>query len=57
MEEHESKTAPQREVVVIRAQDFRLPEVARHIEAGRIVRVVPESDAALAASKYGETAS
>jgi hypothetical protein len=28
--------------VIILAQDFRLPEVLRHIEAGRIVRVIPE---------------
>jgi hypothetical protein len=28
-------------VVIILAQDFRLPEVLRHIEAGRIVRVIP----------------
>ena len=27
--------------VIIQAQDFRLPEVLRHIEAGRIVRVIP----------------
>jgi len=30
-----------RPYVIIAAQDFRLAEVARHIEAGRIVRVVP----------------
>jgi hypothetical protein len=27
--------------VIILARDFRLPEVLRHIEAGRIVRVIP----------------
>jgi hypothetical protein len=27
--------------VIILAQDFRLPEVLRHIEAGRIVCVIP----------------
>jgi hypothetical protein len=27
--------------VIIQAQDFRLPEVLRQIEAGRIVRVIP----------------
>jgi hypothetical protein len=30
-------------VVIILAQDFRLPEVLRHIEAGRIVLVVLET--------------
>jgi hypothetical protein len=29
------------ETVIIQAQEFRLSEVLRHIEAGRIVRVVP----------------
>ena len=29
--------------VIILARDFRLPEVLRHIEAGRIVRVIPET--------------
>jgi nitrate reductase NapAB chaperone NapD len=28
-------------VVILMAQDFRLPEVLRHIEAGRIVLVIP----------------
>jgi hypothetical protein len=41
--------------VVIQAQDFRLPEVLRHIEAGRIVRVIPATErpeqAALAANE------
>ncbi|GAA1880793.1 hypothetical protein GCM10009687_56270 [Asanoa iriomotensis] len=28
--------------VIIRPQDFRLPEVLRHIEAGKIVLVIPQ---------------
>jgi hypothetical protein len=32
--------------VVLLAQDFRLPEVLRHIEAGRIVLVIPANSAA-----------
>jgi hypothetical protein len=31
----------EKETVIILARDFRLPEVLRHIEAGRIVRVIP----------------
>lgn len=31
----------ERGTVIIAAQDFRLPDVLRHIEAGRIVRVIP----------------
>jgi len=31
----------ERETVIIEPQDFRLSEVLRHIEAGRIVRVIP----------------
>jgi hypothetical protein len=27
--------------VILLAQDFRLPDVLRHIEAGRIVLVIP----------------
>ena len=27
-------------IVIIQAEDFRLPEVLSHIEAGRIVRVI-----------------
>jgi hypothetical protein len=27
-------------IVIIQAEDFRLPEVLDHIEAGRIVRVI-----------------
>ena len=27
-------------IVIIQAEDFRLPEVLEHIEAGRIVRVI-----------------
>jgi hypothetical protein len=29
------------ETVVIAAAEFRLPDVLRHIEAGKIVRVIP----------------
>jgi hypothetical protein len=35
---------PEKETVIIPAPDFRLPEVLRHIEAGRIVRVIPAPD-------------
>jgi hypothetical protein len=35
----------ERETVIIQAQDFRLPEVLRHIEAGKIVRVIPAPSA------------
>jgi hypothetical protein len=28
--------------VILLVQDFRLPEVLRHIEAGRIVLVIPQ---------------
>jgi hypothetical protein len=31
----------QKPTVIVLAQDFRLPEVLKHIEAGRIVRVIP----------------
>jgi hypothetical protein len=31
---------PEKPVVIIQAHEFRLPEVLRHIEAGRIVFVV-----------------
>jgi hypothetical protein len=31
----------EKETVIIVAQDFRLSEVLRHIEAGKIVRVIP----------------
>jgi hypothetical protein len=30
----------EKEIVTIRPGEFRLPEVLRHIEAGRIVRVI-----------------
>jgi hypothetical protein len=30
----------EKEIVTIRPEEFRLPEVLRHIEAGRIVRVI-----------------
>jgi hypothetical protein len=30
----------EKEIVTIQAHEFRLPEVLRHIEAGRIVRVI-----------------
>ncbi len=33
--------APAYTLVVLPAQDIRLPEVLRHIEAGRIVLVIP----------------
>jgi hypothetical protein len=32
---------PEKETVIIQPQEFRLPEVLRHIEAGRIVLVIP----------------
>jgi hypothetical protein len=32
---------PEKLIVIILAPDFRLPEVLRHIEAGRIVLVIP----------------
>jgi hypothetical protein len=31
---------PEKQAVILQAQDFRLPEVLRHIEAGRIVLVI-----------------
>jgi hypothetical protein len=31
----------EKETVIMLATDFRLPEVLRHIEAGKIVRVIP----------------
>jgi hypothetical protein len=31
----------EKKIVIIPAQEFSLPEVLRHIEAGRIVLVVP----------------
>jgi hypothetical protein len=31
----------EKETVTIQATDFRLSDVLRHIEAGRIVRVIP----------------
>jgi hypothetical protein len=31
--------------VILPAQDFRLPEVLRHIEAGRVVLVIPKPSA------------
>jgi hypothetical protein len=33
--------APSYVLVILPAQDIRLPEVLRHIEAGRIVLVIP----------------
>ena len=36
--------------VIILARDFRLPEVLRHIEAGRIVRVIPAPQTPAAAA-------
>jgi hypothetical protein len=32
---------PEKPTVIIHAQDFRLPEVFRHIEAGKTVLVIP----------------
>ena len=32
---------PEKLIVILLARDFRLPEVLRHIEAGRIVLVIP----------------
>jgi hypothetical protein len=38
---------PEKQIVTIKAHEFRLPEVLRHIEAGRIVRVIlPEQRSA-----------
>jgi len=37
--------APADVLVILRAQDIRLPEVLRHIEAGRIVLVIPAPNA------------
>jgi len=31
----------EKETVIIEPKDFRLPDVLRHIEAGRIVRIIP----------------
>ena len=31
---------PEKQIVILPAQEFRLPEVLRHIEAGKIVRVI-----------------
>jgi hypothetical protein len=31
----------EKEIVIMLATDFRLPRVLKHIEAGRIVRIVP----------------
>ncbi|ONH24176.1 hypothetical protein [Pseudofrankia asymbiotica] len=31
---------PEEIVVILPAEDFRLPDVLRHIEAGRIVRII-----------------
>jgi len=31
----------EKEIVIILAGDFRLPEVLRYIEAGKIVHVIP----------------
>lgn len=35
---------PEKLTVILLAQDFRLPEVLRHIEAGRIVLVIPPAE-------------
>jgi hypothetical protein len=34
---------PEKLTVIVMAQHFRLPEVLRHIEAGKIVLVIPAS--------------
>jgi hypothetical protein len=31
----------EKETVIMQATDFRLSEVLRHIEAGKIVRIIP----------------
>jgi hypothetical protein len=36
---------PGKLTVIILAREFRLPEVLRHIEAGRIVLVIPAPNA------------
>jgi hypothetical protein len=36
---------PGKLTVILPAQDFRLPEVLRHIEAGRTVLVIPQPNA------------
>jgi len=39
---HDPDTPPPEEnVVVLAAGEFRLPDVLRHVEAGRIVRIIP----------------
>ena len=38
---------PEKPTVIILAQDFRLPDVLRHIEAGKVVLVVPRPAAPL----------
>jgi hypothetical protein len=35
---------PEKPAVIILARDFRLPEVLRHIEAGRIVLVISATE-------------
>jgi hypothetical protein len=46
MADHEitEPEAPASELVILPAQDITLPEVLRHIEAGRIVLVIPASN-------------
>jgi hypothetical protein len=34
---------PEKPIVIIRARDFRLREALRHIEAGRVVHVIPST--------------
>ena len=32
--------SPEKEIVIIQAHEFKLPEVLAHIKAGKIVRVI-----------------
>ena len=47
MADHEmtEPEAPAYVLVILPAQDIRLPEVLRHIEAGRIVLIIPTPNA------------
>jgi hypothetical protein len=47
--------APAYVLVILPAQDIRLPEVLRHIEAGRIVLVIPAPNPRLAADRGSPT--
>jgi hypothetical protein len=35
---------PEKPTVIIHANEFSLPEVLRHLEAGKIVLVIPATD-------------